>query len=57
MSAGPHRVHYSWIAGVARTELGDYVFAFTGAGALAVLAGFAALMIGRRVTPAPAAAG
>lgn len=41
----------AWLAGAAREALGDYVLAFTGAGLLAVVAGFAALFIAR--TPRP----
>ena len=41
----------AWLAGALREAFGDYLIAFTGAGALALLAGFASLGIAR--TPRP----
>ena len=38
----------AWLAGTFREVFGDYLVAFTGAGLLAILAGFAALGIARR---------
>ncbi|MFN8108810.1 MAG: MFS transporter [Thermoleophilia bacterium] len=44
----------AWIAGAARTALGDYLLAFVAAGMMGVLAGVASLGIARhRVTPPP----
>lgn len=47
----------AWLAGTFREAFGDYIIAFTGAGVLGVLAGFAALGIARgthRTQPQPA---
>jgi MFS family permease len=44
----------AWVAGVVRESVGDYAAAFVAAGWIAIVAGFAALMIRRR-EPAPAA--
>ncbi len=46
----------AWLAGTFREAFGDYLIAFTGAGLLALLAGFAALGIARgpRAQPQPA---
>jgi sugar phosphate permease len=44
----------AWVAGVVRENVGDYAIAFVAAGWIAIVAGFAALMIRRR-EPAPAA--
>ena len=41
----------AWLAGAFREALGDYLVAFTGAGALALLAGFASLGIARGPRP------
>jgi len=46
----------AWLGGVMREGLGDYVLAFAGAGALAVLAGMLALRIQRRAVSALAGA-
>ena len=43
----------AWVAGVVRESVGDYAAAFVAAGWIAIVAGFAALMIRRR-EPAPA---
>ena len=37
----------AWVAGIVREHVGDYAAAFYAAGAIAIVAGFAALMIGR----------
>jgi predicted MFS family arabinose efflux permease len=37
----------AWVAGIVRENVGDYAAAFYAAGAIAIVAGFAALMIGR----------
>jgi predicted MFS family arabinose efflux permease len=48
----------AWAAGVVRESVGDYAAAFVAAGWIAIVAGFAALMIRRReAVPAGAAAG
>jgi predicted MFS family arabinose efflux permease len=49
----------AWVAGIVRENVGDYAAAFVAAGWIAIIAGFAALGIGRstRDTPTPAAAG
>ena len=44
----------AWVAGVVRESVGDYAVAFVAAGWIAIVAGFAALMIRRR-EPASAA--
>ncbi len=44
----------AWVAGVVRENVGDYAVAFVAAGWIAIVAGFAALMIRRR-EPASAA--
>ena len=44
----------AWVAGVVRESVGDYAAAFVAAGWIAIVAGFAALMIRRR-EPVPAA--
>jgi MFS family permease len=44
----------AWVAGVVRESVGDYAAAFVAAGWIAIVAGFAAMMIRRR-EPAPAA--
>ena len=44
----------AWVAGVIRENVGDYAVAFVAAGWIAIVAGFAALMIRRR-EEAPAA--
>jgi len=41
----------AWLAGAFREAFGDYLIAFTGAGALALVAGFAALGIARGPRP------
>jgi predicted MFS family arabinose efflux permease len=43
-------------AGIVRTELGDYHHAFVASGALCLAAALMALLVGRRVARAPAAA-
>ena len=43
----------AWLAGTFREAFGDYLIAFTGAGMLAVLAGFAALGISQGPRPNP----
>jgi sugar phosphate permease len=45
----------AWVAGVVRDSVGDYAAAFVAAGWIAILAGFAALGIGRSSRGAPAA--
>ena len=37
----------SWVAGIVRDSVGDYAAAFVAAGWIAILAGFAAMFIGR----------
>jgi hypothetical protein len=45
------------MAGVIRTELGSYIFAFQGAGLLCIVAALAVLIENRRrIEPAPAVA-
>jgi predicted MFS family arabinose efflux permease len=46
----------AWVAGIVRDGVGDYAPAFVAAGWIAILAGFAALFIGRpsRTASAPA---
>jgi sugar phosphate permease len=50
----------AWVAGIVRESVGDYAAAFVAAGWIAIVAGFAALMIRRRGpdtdAPAPASA-
>jgi sugar phosphate permease len=50
----------AWVAGIVRESVGDYAAAFVAAGWIAIVAGFAALMIRRRGpdvdVPAPASA-
>jgi predicted MFS family arabinose efflux permease len=41
----------AWVAGIVRENVGDYAAAFYAAGAIAIVAGFAALMIGRSGRP------
>lgn len=43
----------AWLAGAFREAFGDYLIAFTGAGFLGLLAGFAALGIARTARPEP----
>jgi sugar phosphate permease len=38
----------AWVAGIVREHVGDYAAAFVAAGWIAIVAGFAALMIKRR---------
>jgi predicted MFS family arabinose efflux permease len=38
----------AWVAGIVREHVGDYAAAFVAAGWIAIIAGFAALMIRRR---------
>ena len=48
----------AWVAGIVRDSVGDYAAAFVAAGWIAIVAGFAALAIGRpgRAEPATATA-
>ena len=43
----------AWVAGVVRDTVGDYAIAFIAAGWIAIVAGFAALAIGRPGSPGP----
>ena len=45
----------AWVAGIVRDSVGDYAAAFVAAGWIAILAGFAAMFIGRPDRSATAA--